>query len=118
MSKRIKTRRVVVRELRGRLKVHLLKLLKEAQRRSGESLGDVIDLIKYLGADEVIQLLVPAEGIHNPPAGFVRLMRSDLARYTIEQAIVDFAESGLFTRLQLETARARLAIYSRPDLRL
>lgn len=117
MNKRIKARRAVVRGLRRHFKKHLLILLSEAQRRSGDSLGDVFDLIEYLGVDEVIQLLVSPEEVDNPPDGFVRLMRSDLARYTIEQALIDFEGSSLLTRLQVETARARLAAYSGRDNR-
>lgn len=117
MSKRIKGRRAVVRRLRDHFKTHLLKLLKEAQRRSGDSLDELFDLVEYLGVDAVIQRLVSWDEVDNPPAGFVRLMQSDLARYTIEQALMDFEGSSLLTRLQVETARARLANYSPQDKR-
>lgn len=101
------------RQLRARLKAEMLARLKEAQRRLGDSLGDVIALVEYVGVDEVIQSLVDPYQIDKPPAGFVRLMKSDLARYTIEQVLVDFAASSLLTKLQIETARERLALFSR-----
>ena len=100
-------------KLRKELKAQLLSRLSEAQRRLGNTLGEVIALIEYVGVDEVIQSLVEPGEIGNPPEGFVRLMKNDLARYTIEQVLVDFAASSLLTKLQVETARDRLVSFSR-----
>ncbi|MCA1399097.1 hypothetical protein [Bradyrhizobium sp. BRP56] len=91
----------------------MLTSLREAQRKSGDSLGDIVNLIEYLGVDEVLRILIDPDETGEPPSGFVRLMKSDLARFTIEQVLVDFAASCLLTKLQVETARARLALYSR-----
>jgi hypothetical protein len=114
MSMRPMTRhRAMIRSLRARLQAHILQKLEEAQRVSGDSLGGIVNLIEYLGVDEVIRTLVDPEEVHRPPAGFVRLMENDLARCTIEQALIDFETSSLLTRLQIETALARLATYYR-----
>lgn len=99
--------------LRAQLRGQILARLKEAQRTLGDSLGDVIALIQYVGVEEVIKSLVDHDEIGDPPAGFVRLMRNNLARCTIEQVLVDFASSSLLTKLQIETARERLASFSR-----
>ncbi|MHC2289853.1 hypothetical protein [Bradyrhizobium barranii] len=101
------------RKLRAELKAQMLARLSEAQRKLGDTLGDVIALIECVGVDEVIQSLVDPGETGNPPAGFVRLMKGDLARYTIEQVLIDFAASSLLTKLQVETARERLASFSR-----
>jgi hypothetical protein len=90
-----------------------LDKLQEAERLSGDSLGGICNLIEDLGAVEVARMLVDPHDVRSPPDGFVRLMKHDLARYTIEQAIVDYRDSGLFTESEVETARARLAICSR-----
>lgn len=113
MKKATRSRRMQLYHLRQRFKRHLLKKMKEACTLSEDSLGGICDLVDHLGADEVIHLLVVPDEIHNPPSGFIRLMNSNLARLTIEQAILDFAETGLFTKLQIETARERLAVYAR-----
>lgn len=101
------------RQLRGQLKAHMLTKLREAERRLGNSLGDIIVLLECVGVDEVIQDLVDPNQMHEPPAGFLKLMKNDLARCTLEQALVDFAASSLLTKLQIETAQARLALFSR-----
>jgi len=99
--------------LRAQLKRQMVSRLREAQKTLGDSLGDVIALIEYVGVEEVIQNLVDHDDIDDPPAGFVRLMQNNLARYTIEQVLVDFAASSLLTKLQVEAARTRLASFSR-----
>lgn len=113
MSRKPVSRRARTRRLRAKLKAQILAKLREAQQTLGDSLGDVIALIEYLGIDEVIQSLVDPDEAAGPPAGFVRLMQNNLARYTIEQALVDSATSSLLTKLQVETARERLALFSR-----
>ena len=102
-----------IQQLRSWFKRHLMKKLRMACKLSGDPLGGICDLVEVLGVDYVLRLLVAPDEVHNPPAGFVRLMDSDLARYTIEQAIIDFEDSGLFAKLEIETARERIAVYSR-----
>src|SRR5689334_18619125 len=95
----------------ARFEEHLPKVLGEAIELTGDQYGYVRNLIADLDAVEVAKLLVDPNEVRDPPTGFRRLMEHDLARLTIEQAIVEFADSGLFTEAEVETARARLAIF-------
>jgi hypothetical protein len=96
---------------------HVLKLLREAARCTGDKLGDICNLIADLGAVEVAKMLVDPTEVRNPPDGFRRLMKNNLAQLTIEQAIVDFADRGIFTSEEIRAAKARLAIFRKGDVR-
>jgi hypothetical protein len=117
MKKVTARRRRSSQKLQAEFQRHVLEKLQEAERLSRDKLGAVCNLIEDLGAVGVAKMLVDPQDIRSPPDGFLRLMKSDLARFTIEQAIVDFCDSGLFTASEVETARARLAIYSRKSSR-
>ena len=101
------------RALRARFQEHILEKLREAEELTGDPLGSIRNLVVDLGAVPVARMLVDPQDVRDPPAGFLRLLEHDLARLTIEQAIVDFAHAGLFTEAEIETAKARLAIFSR-----
>ena len=102
---------------RARFQEQVLKMLGEAIELTGDEYGYVRNLIVDLGAVEVAKMLVDPNEVRDPPTGFLRLMEHDLARLTIEQAIVDFADSGLFTDAEIEAAKARLAIFRKRKLR-
>ncbi len=103
--------------LRARFQQHVLEKLCEAEERTGDPLGSIRNLIADLGAVPVARMLVDPSDVRDPPAGFLRLLEYDLARLTIEQAILDFAHTGLFTANEVETAKARLAMFKRPKHR-
>jgi hypothetical protein len=103
-----------LQSLRSRLRGRVLAKFEEAEKRSGKSLNDARLLIEMLGIMEVVDMLV-GEQPTVPPAGFRQLMKDDLARFTLEQAMLDFADSGLLTRLQIENARSRLQSYGAGD---
>src|SRR4051812_13137088 len=96
--------------LRAQFQAHLLVRLREAETVTGDRFGGICNLIVDLGAVEVAKMLVDPQETMFPPSGFLRLLKHRLACLTIEQAIVDFADSGLFTDDEVETARVRLAI--------
>lgn len=104
-----KARRRLV--LRARFQEHVLRNLWEAEKSTGDPLGSIRNLINDLGAVGVARILVDPQEVRNPPAGFIRLLNHGLARLTIEQAIVEFASSGIFTEAEVEAARTRLAIF-------
>jgi hypothetical protein len=95
----------------AQFQVHVLVRLREAEVLTGDSFGGVCNLIVDLGAVEVAKMLVDAQELMLPPSGFIRLLKHKLACLTIEQAIVDFADSGLFTDEEVETAKVRLATF-------
>lgn len=101
------------RARRARFQEHLLEKLREAEELTGDPLGSIRNLIVDLGAVPVARMLVDPQYVRDPSTGFLRLLGHDLARLTIEQAIVDFAHTGLFTTAEVETAKARLRIYGR-----
>lgn len=101
------------RALRARFQLHVLEKLRKAEELTGDPLGSIRNLIVDLGAVPVARMLVDPQDVRNPPTGFLRLLEHDLARLTIEQAIVDFAHTGLFTDAEVETAKARLRIFGR-----
>jgi hypothetical protein len=96
----------------ARFQQHVLRLLQEATKLTKDALGEVRNLIEDLGAVEVAKMLVDPTDVSDPPAGFLRLMENNLARLTIEQAMIDFADSGLFEVEEIEAARARLANFT------
>lgn len=106
-----------MRMLEARFQEYVLKKLIEANRRTGDPLGSIRNLMVDLGAVSVARMLVDPDEVRDPPAGFLRLLRYDLARLTIEQAVVDFAQTGLFTAAEVETAKARLTMFNRPSNR-
>ena len=95
----------------AQFQVHVLVRLREAEMLTGDSFGGVCNLIVDLGAVEVAKMLVDPQELMLPPSGFIRLLKHKLACLTIEQAIVDFADSGLFTDEEVETAKVRLATF-------
>lgn len=101
------------RALRARFQDHVLEKLREAEELTGDPLGSICNLVVDLGAVSVARMLVDPRDVRDPPTGFLRLIEHDLARLTIEQAIVDFGHTGLFSAAEVETAKARLAIFSR-----
>jgi hypothetical protein len=102
-----------MRALEARFQDYVLKKLNEAKRRTGDPLGSIRNFIIDLGAVPVARMLVDPQDVRDPPTGFLRLLRYDLARLTIEQAVVDFALTGLFTAAEVGAAKARLAIFNR-----
>lgn len=106
------TRRVEsVNALHAQFQAHVLVRLREAEMLASDRFGGVCNLIVDLGAVEIAKMLVDPQETMFPPSGFIRLLKYKLACLTVEQAIVDFAESGLFTDDEVETAKVRLAAF-------
>ena len=99
------------RHLKVQFQKHVLRKLRRAEKLTDDSLGSIRNLIVDLGAVEVARLLVDPTEVMNPSTGSVRLMNHRLARLTIEQAIEDIAATGMTSDSEIETARARLAMF-------
>ena len=97
--------------LRRQFQRHLLAKLREAESLTRDNLGSICNLIEDLGAVEVARMLVDPVDVTAPPTGFLRLLEHELGRLTIEQAIVDSEETGLFTDEEVVAAKARLSIF-------
>lgn len=97
--------------LRIQFQRHLLAKLREAESLTGDAFGSICNLIEDLGAVEVARMLVDPIDLATPPTGFLRLLEHELGRLTIEQAIVDFADTGLFADEEINAAKARLSIF-------
>jgi hypothetical protein len=88
----------------------VLANLDEAERLTGHNFKGVRDLIDKHGAVDAARMLIDINMVLKEYSGFKILDAHDLERLSIEQAIVDFAESGLFTPAEVSAARSRLWI--------
>jgi hypothetical protein len=88
----------------------VLANLDEAERQTGHNFKGVRDLIDKHGAVDAARMLIDINMVLKEYSGFKILDAHDLERLSIEQAIVHFAESGLFTAAEVSTARSRLWI--------
>jgi hypothetical protein len=85
--------------------------LDEAESVTGHQFHTLRKLIKQKGsAVDAVRFLLSPERPGGFTEGFEILARHNLLSHSIEQAAIDFAESGLFTEAQLSKARAQLAI--------
>lgn len=90
--------------------MHVLANLDKAEKSIGYHFKGIRELIAEHGAVATAKMLVDVNMVLNIHSGFRVLDASDLEHLSIEQAVVDYAESGLFTPAEIATAKARLVV--------
>jgi hypothetical protein len=89
---------------------NVVRRIDEATRLTGHWFPDLRELFKKLGELEAVRLLVSPGTGAGFTYGFRILASAGLLHLSIEQAVIDFAHSGLFTDEQISKARATLAM--------
>jgi hypothetical protein len=96
---------------------YVLTHIEKAEAEIGYIFRGLRELIDQHGAVPVAKMLVDINNVLKPYDGFQVLAEHDLEHLSVEQAIIDFADSGLFTTAEVQTARARLGILKRKKQR-
>jgi hypothetical protein len=95
---------------------HLLEKLEWAENLIGYSLAGIREFIVEFGAVQTAKMLVDPNHVLEPDNGFTILVKHGLANLSVEQAMIDFAQRGLFTAAEIKAAKARIAIFAnRPN---
>jgi len=90
---------------------HVLDYLDKAEAEmGGYEFRGLRELIEEYGAYTVAKDMVDMNRAMKINSGLERLAEHDLLQYSLEQAVIDFADSGKFTRSEVDTARSRLII--------
>jgi len=100
-----------------KFKEHVLANIEKAESEIDHSFMGLRELIEQHGAVPVAKMLVDINNVLKSFGGFQVLAQHNLEHLSVEQAIIDFADSGLFTEAEIDTARARLSIHKRKMLR-
>ncbi|MBW7964155.1 hypothetical protein [Bradyrhizobium sp. BR 10261] len=100
-----------------RFKEHVLANIETAESQIDYSFFGLRELIDLHGAVSVAKMLVDMNNVLKPYDGFQVLAEHDLEHLSVEQAIIDFADSDMFTAAEVQTAKTRLAIHKRRKLR-
>lgn len=91
----------------------ILANFDEAENLIGYSFTGVRELILDYGAVETAKMLLTIDGVLKQHGGFQVLAAHDLEHLSVEQAVIDFADTTLFTAAEIGTAKARLALHKR-----
>jgi hypothetical protein len=95
----------------------VLANIEEAETKTGYVFRGLRDMIDQHTAVKAAKMLVDISHMGRPYDGFQVLVAHDLEHLSVEQAIADFAESGLFTVREVRTAKARLIVTKEKKLR-
>lgn len=88
----------------------ILANFDEAENLIGYSFTGLRELILDHGAVETAKMLLTIDGVLKQHGGFQVLAAHDLEHFSVEQAVIEFADTGLFTMMEIGTAKSRLAI--------
>jgi hypothetical protein len=88
----------------------VVRRIDEATSLTGHQFPDLRELFKKLGVLEAVRLLMSPGTGAGFTYGFRILISADFLHLSIEQAVIDFANLGLFTDEQVSKARATLAM--------
>lgn len=89
---------------------HVIRNLMDAEAQLGFPFTGLRKLIDEKGAvAAAIQLLDLTRAVHEQD-GFTTLAENNLLHLSLEQAVIDFAESGLFPASIIASARSRLLL--------
>ncbi len=90
---------------------HVLSYLDKAEAEmDGYEFRGLRDLIEQHGAYAIAKDMVDLSRGMKINSGLEKLAECDLLQYSLEQAIIDFADSGKFTKSEVDTARSRLIL--------
>lgn len=92
---------------------HVLANIETAENQIDYSFFGLRQLINLHGAVSVAKMLVDMNNVLKPYDGFQVLAECGLDHLSVEQAIIDFADSNLFTAAEVQIAKTRLAIHKR-----
>lgn len=87
----------------------VLARLDEASQLLGHSFAKLRDLIAERGGVDAARYLMSPSTVGTFTYGFKLLVSSGLLSHTIEQAVIDFEHTKLFTSDQISKARATIA---------
>ena len=96
-----------------RFQDHVLTNIEAAESQIDYSFFGLRELIDQHGAVSVAKMLVDMNNVLKPYDGFQVLAEHDLEHLSVEQAIIDFADSDRFTAAEVQIAKTRLAIHKR-----
>jgi hypothetical protein len=96
---------------------HVLANLDEAEGQIGYHFKGLREMIDKFGAVGAAKMLVDLNSVLKPHDGFQVLSANDRESLSIEQAVIDFADSGLFTAAEVQSAKSRLLIFKRKKQR-
>jgi hypothetical protein len=88
----------------------VINRLDQATMETGYSFFGILEIIDKVGAVEAAKMLVGPNGTGKFHDGFKLLVRAKLSHLTIEQAVIDFKDSGLFSPDEVSSATARIAM--------
>jgi hypothetical protein len=100
-------------DLEGDFEAYVLSKLDEAEMQLGFVFSGLRSLIGDKGAAGAARYLLDPANIGHPFQGFRRMAENALVNCSIEAAVVQFQDSGLFARPIIETAKVRLLLASR-----
>jgi hypothetical protein len=95
----------------------VLANLDKAEGQIGYHFKGLREMIKDFGAVKAAKMLVDLNNVLKPYDGFQVLSVNDLEELSVEQAVIDFTESGLFTPAEVQTAKSRLLVFKGKKLR-
>lgn len=94
---------------------HVLENIGQAEDlMAGYRFTKLRSMIDKLGAVETAKRLLDPSNVSHPYDGFNTLAIWELLPYSLEQAVVDWAGSGLFHSSLVAAAEIRIKIASRP----
>jgi hypothetical protein len=88
----------------------LIGRLNHAQAVTGYSFDGIRKLIEKRGAVGAALQLLDLSNMNSQPEGFRVLSQSALLLDSLEQTVIDWAESGLFPAVIMKNAKARLLL--------
>jgi hypothetical protein len=84
--------------------------LDQATSKTGYLFAGILEIIDNMGAAEAARMLVGPNSTGKFHEGFEFLVRQKISHLSIEQAVIDFKDSGLFSADEVSSARARIAM--------
>jgi hypothetical protein len=100
-----------------RFEGHVLASLDKAEAQIGYTFKGLREMIEQFGAVGAAKILVDLNSVLKPHDGFQVLSVHDLEQLSVEQAVIDFADTSLFTAADVQSAKSRLLIFKRKKLR-
>jgi hypothetical protein len=85
-------------------------MLAQATSETGHSFAGVYKIIEDRGAVEAAKILVNPASSGKIHEGLQVLVNNNLGHLSVEQAVIDFRNEGLFSEDETSSAQARLAM--------
>ena len=95
-------------EQRGLFELSVIERLDQAKRLKGYKFLGIRSIIKNRGAVEIAKSFIGPNNTANFNGGMRMLVKVGLSDLTIEQAVIDFKDTKLFSKKEVASAKKRL----------